>query len=138
MKALILSLFVSFLASSTLAETPELKDSMEAMGTEFKVISKNIRSGEISEADVDSIQKLQAAAADAALVHPEKANTDELKAEYDAYMVDLIELAKNLEAAMQAALANGTPNELDEIIAIFSEMNDLRKKSHKAFKPKKS
>ncbi|MEM7646879.1 MAG: hypothetical protein AAF203_08225 [Pseudomonadota bacterium] len=114
-------------------EKSELALEMQVIGGEFRTIALALRSQKMTTTEVDASKKMQRAIANASLLFPENADTDELKLQYAVWMAELMKKSLALEDAITVQLA-ATPQVLADINQIFNEMNDLRKQGHGQFK----
>ena len=119
-------------AQTSLAHGP-LLEAMKEMGVNFKTIAAGIQNGKLTEAELDSSEKLQMAIADASLHYPAIANTDALKIKYLKWMAELSKNSLELEESIEIAMTKD-PQDLTDVTFVFVEMNDLRKKGHDEFK----
>ncbi len=110
-----------------------LAEEMKVIETQFKQIASSLQAGKITLADVEASESLQKSIATAAQLYPTTATDDTLKLQYSGWMTELIDLALDLEEALEVEVAKAD-QDLTPSIEIFQLINELRKKGHDTFK----
>lgn len=115
------------------AEVPKLKTIMEEMGLYYKSLITSVKSGELTQEDIVTIEKLQIAMVEGAAIYPFSVSTDTHKARYSEFNIQIIHKALLLESTAKEALKN-TPQNLEGVNELIAEINELRKEGHEEFK----
>ena len=125
-----LLLVLSFSIAS--GEVVKLRDLMEEMEFQFKKLAISMQSGELSQADVVTVEKLQAVMAESSMMYAFSVSTDAHKARYSELNIKMIHRTLLLETAIEEVLKQDS-QDLEAVNDLFNEINEIRKEGHDEF-----
>ena len=132
MKQILLTLIAIF-AVGTANANEDLAAAMKSMGEQFKTVALGLRAGKVTDVELKATEQMQRDISTSALIQPDTAKTTEEKLTYATWMAELMDASLRLEDSMETAM-DAEPQDLTEAIKIYTEMGELRKKGHNAFK----